>query len=208
MPPDSPLPPANPASSAGPEKRFSELFELAPFSIQILAPDGRTLRVTRGLIQLDRTVLDPMAIVAGAVEQARPLVEARRHVLCVDGDAGGARIVGDANRLVQALVNLLNNAAKYTPPGGSIDLSVARQGTTLSIRVRDNGLGIDAALLPHVFDLFTQAERSPDRAQGGLGIGLALVKTIVTLHGGQVVASSDGPGAGSEFTVTLPCVVQ
>jgi PAS domain S-box-containing protein len=165
-------------------------------------------RVTRGLIQLDRTVLDPMAIVAGAVEQARPLVEARRHVLCVDGDAGGARIVGDANRLVQALVNLLNNAAKYTPPGGSIDLSVARQGTTLSIRVRDNGLGIDAALLPHVFDLFTQAERSPDRAQGGLGIGLALVKTIVTLHGGQVVARSDGAGAGSEFTVTLPCVAQ
>ncbi|MDN4052536.1 PAS domain S-box protein [Massilia sp. YIM B02763] len=163
-------------------------------------------RVTRGLIQLDSTVLDPMTIVAGAVEQARPLVEARRHLLSVDGDAGGARIVGDANRLVQALVNLLNNAAKYTPPGGSIDLSVARQGTTLSIRVRDNGLGIDAALLPHVFDLFTQAERSPDRAQGGLGIGLALVKTIVTLHGGQVGARSDGPGAGSAFTVTLDCV--
>ncbi|WP_296947129.1 PAS domain S-box protein [uncultured Massilia sp.] len=162
-------------------------------------------RVTRGLIQLERTRLDPMVIVAGAVEQARPLIEARGHVLSVEGDAGGAAIVGDANRLVQALVNLLNNAAKYTPPGGRIGVVVARQEATLSIAVRDNGLGIDAALLPHVFDLFTQAERSPDRSQGGLGIGLALVKTIVTLHGGGIAARSDGPGAGSVFTVSLDC---
>jgi PAS domain S-box-containing protein len=160
-------------------------------------------RVTRGLIQLERSVIDPMALVASAVEQSRPLIEARRHVLAIEGDAGGASIVGDAVRLVQALVNLLNNAAKYTPPGGRIVLAAARQGSTLEIRVRDNGIGIDRALQPHVFDLFTQAERSPDRAQGGLGIGLALVKTIITLHGGNITVDSDGPGRGSVFTITL-----
>jgi PAS domain S-box-containing protein len=160
-------------------------------------------RVTRGLIQLERSVIDPMVLVASAVEQSRPLIEARRHVLTIEGDAGGASIVGDAVRLVQALVNLLNNAAKYTPPGGRIVLATARQGSTLEIRVRDNGIGIDRALQPHVFDLFTQAERSPDRAQGGLGIGLALVKTIITLHGGNITVDSDGPGSGSLFTITL-----
>ena len=160
-------------------------------------------RVTRGLIKLDRALLDPMAIVASAVEQSRPLIAARGHVLEVDGDAGGARLLGDANRLVQVLVNLLNNAAKYTPNGGRIALSVARREAAVCIAVRDDGIGIDAQLLPQVFDLFTQAERSPDRAQGGLGIGLALVRTIVALHGGKVNAHSEGLGQGSVFTVTL-----
>jgi len=160
-------------------------------------------RVTRGLVQLDTSVLDPMTIVANAVEQSRPMIEARGHALAVEGEAGGARILGDAHRLVQVLVNLLNNAAKYTPPGGRIALLVAHQAPAVAISVRDNGVGIEPQLLPHVFDLFTQAQRSPDRAQGGLGIGLALVKTIMTLHGGTVTVHSDGPGKGSVFTVTF-----
>jgi signal transduction histidine kinase len=163
-------------------------------------------RVTRGLIQLETAVVDVMEIVAGAVEQSRPMIEARDHAFAVEGTAAGARVVGDPHRLVQVLVNLLNNAAKYTPRGGTIALVLARGPSTVTIDVRDNGIGLDAGLLPHVFDLFTQAERSPDRAQGGLGIGLALVKHIVTMHGGAVSVRSDGPGAGSVFTVTLNTV--
>jgi signal transduction histidine kinase len=146
-------------------------------------------------------------VAAGAVEQARPLLEARGHVLAVEQALEGAAVTGDPNRLVQVLVNLLNNAAKYTPHGGRIELSVAREMSDLRrqvrIAVRDNGIGIEAGLLPQVFDLFTQAERTPDRAQGGLGIGLALVRNIVSLHGGAVTAHSDGPGKGSVFTVSL-----
>jgi signal transduction histidine kinase len=163
-------------------------------------------RVTRGLIQLDLALLDPMAVVASAVEQSQPLIAARSHVLTVDGDAGGALIRGDANRLIQVLVNLLNNAAKYTPDGGRIALTVSRDGGRVVIRVRDNGTGIEAGMLPHVFDLFTQAKRTPDRAQGGLGIGLALVKTIISLHDGHVIAHSDGLGAGSVFTIALQAI--
>lgn len=160
-------------------------------------------RVTHGLIRLDTAVLDPMALVAGAIEQSQPVIAAQRHALVVQGDAGGAVIAGDGVRLTQVLVNLLHNAVKYTPSGGTIWLTVAYRAPVLSISVRDNGIGIDASLLPRVFDLFTQAERSPDRMQGGLGIGLALVREIVALHGGQVVAESDGLGLGSRFTVTL-----
>jgi PAS domain S-box-containing protein len=163
-------------------------------------------RVTRGLIHLERARVEVGAIVASAVEQARPLLEAREHVLAIEQEPGGAAVTGDANRLVQVLVNLLNNAAKYTPRGGRIALSVARRENTVRIAVRDNGIGIDTRLLPEVFDLFTQAERTPDRAQGGLGIGLALVRNIVVLHGGTVGAHSDGPGRGSVFTVTLDTV--
>jgi len=160
-------------------------------------------RVTRGLIELHQAPVDVQAVVAGAVEQARPLIEARGHAFAVDAPGGTIRVMGDANRLVQVVVNLLNNAAKYTPAGGTIDLSVRRAGAQVVIAVRDSGIGIDGDLLPHVFDLFTQAERSPDRSQGGLGIGLALVRNIVAMHGGTVTAHSDGPGAGSVFTVTL-----
>ncbi|QBE65968.1 PAS domain-containing sensor histidine kinase [Pseudoduganella lutea] len=160
-------------------------------------------RVTRGLIRLDRVPVDVAAMLANAVEQARPLIVARDHAFAIEGDAADARVIGDPNRLVQVVVNLLNNAAKYTPRGGRITLAIDRTATALTVSVRDNGIGLDNQLLPHVFDLFTQAERSPDRAQGGLGIGLALVRNIVALHGGQVTAHSDGLGLGSAFTVTL-----
>ncbi|HEX8602329.1 MAG TPA: PAS domain-containing sensor histidine kinase [Pseudoduganella sp.] len=163
-------------------------------------------RVTRGLIQLERAPVQVMDIVAGAVEQSRPLIDARDHALAIEADADGAQVFGDAHRLVQVLANLLNNAAKYTPRGGRIALAIACRASVLTIEVRDNGIGLDSRLLPRVFDLFTQAERSPDRTQGGLGIGLALVRHIVTMHGGTVQVRSDGPGTGSVFTVTLDAV--
>ncbi|QNA87342.1 PAS domain S-box protein [Massilia sp. Dwa41.01b] len=160
-------------------------------------------RVTRGLIQLENVPVDIAAIVHSAVEQSRPLVEAREHALVIAPADAGVEVMGDPNRLVQVVANLLNNAAKYTPRGGRIVLTVERDDKFVHIRIQDNGIGIDASLLPHVFDLFTQAERTPDRSQGGLGIGLALVKNVVTLHGGKVTAHSDGAGTGSTFTVTL-----
>ncbi|MGJ9419184.1 ATP-binding protein [Massilia sp. CMS3.1] len=163
-------------------------------------------RVTRGLIQLENVVVDMRATIRSAVEQARPLIEAREHVLTIEQDPADTQVAGDPNRLVQVVANLLNNAAKYTPRGGRILLAVERDAKSVHIRVQDNGIGIDKNLLPHVFDLFTQAERTPDRSQGGLGIGLALVKNVVGLHGGTVTAHSEGPGAGSTLTVSLQTI--
>jgi CheY-like chemotaxis protein len=117
-----------------------------------------------------------------------------------------AQVIGDSTRLVQVVTNLLNNATRYTPQGGAIALEVTQDATWVCIVVRDDGVGIDARLLPHVFDLFVQGERSSDRAQGGLGVGLALVKSLVEQHGGSISASSAGQGAGSEFTIRLPRV--
>jgi len=163
-------------------------------------------RVTRGLIQLEQARVAIAAVVANAVEQARPQIAVRAHALVIEQEAGAVFVTGDANRLVQVLVNLLNNAAKYTPRGGRIVLGCRVDAGRVEIAVRDNGIGIDARLLPQVFDLFTQAERTPDRAQGGLGIGLALVRNIVALHGGTVTAHSRGPGEGSVFTVSLATI--
>ncbi|MEN3276345.1 MAG: hypothetical protein V7631_2135 [Massilia sp.] len=165
-------------------------------------------RVTRGLVELDKGAVDIKSAVSSAVEQARPLIEARRHTLVVKTGSAQATVDGDRTRLVQVIANLLNNAAKYTPQGGEITLMVAVEGGMVRISVTDNGIGIDSHLLPHVFDLFTQAERTPDRTQGGLGIGLALVKTMVALHKGSVNAISDGPGRGSTFTISLPAIAQ
>ena len=161
-------------------------------------------RVTSGLVQLDKEYVDIKSVVASAVEQSRPLIESRRHNLTVKMDAGLSVFEGDRNRMVQVIANLLNNAAKYTAQCGEIELAVDATDTTINISVTDNGIGIEAKLLPSLFDLFTQAERTPDRAEGGLGIGLALVKTLVTLHHGTVTATSAGPGKGSTFTIALP----
>lgn len=162
-------------------------------------------RVTRGLVQLEKAPVDIKSAVSSAIEQSRSLIEGRNHSLTVKMDAAHSTVDGDRTRLVQVVANLLNNAAKYTPQGGSITLEVQNSDNFVAIRVQDDGIGIDNKLLPHIFDLFTQAERTPDRAQGGLGIGLALVKTLVDLHEGSVSAESDGPGKGSTFAVTLPC---
>jgi len=161
-------------------------------------------RVTRGRVVLTQELLDMGAIVRDAVEQARPLVDARRHHLSLALPAQAAQVCGDSTRLVQIVTNLLNNATKYTPQGGVIELELTQDASTVQVLVRDNGIGIDAALLPHVFDLFVQGDRSSDRAQGGLGVGLALVKSLVERHGGSISAASAGKGAGSEFTIRLP----
>ncbi|MBC7415277.1 MAG: response regulator [Herminiimonas sp.] len=164
-------------------------------------------RVTRGLIELERAPLAVQDIIADAVEQVRPAVAARRHDLIIDLPAIAIELIGDQKRLVQVLTNLLNNAAKYTSEAGRIRLGVSVVAGDVVICVEDNGIGIAPELLPHVFDLFTQAERTPDRSQGGLGLGLSLVSSLVALHGGTVMATSGGRGMGSVFTVRLPSTV-
>jgi PAS domain S-box-containing protein len=161
-------------------------------------------RVTRGLVTVARQPLDLRRVVAEAAEQARPLVDARRHELDVRLGDAPVMVDGDHTRLVQVVANLLNNAAKYTPEGGRIEVDLETTDGLAYLAVRDNGNGIGPDLLPVVFDLFTQGSRTLDRAQGGLGLGLALVRKLVELHGGHVDAASPGPGRGSTFTVTLP----
>ena len=163
-------------------------------------------RVTGGMVALDQAPHDMRVIAAQAIEQARPLINARRHHLTIDFAAHEMTVSGDSTRLVQIVTNLINNAAKYTPPGGEIGVQLAATSGQVLLTVHDSGIGIDVELLPQVFDLFTQGERSSDRSQGGLGLGLALVKSLVQRHGGSVLASSAGAGCGSRFEVSLPRV--
>jgi PAS domain S-box-containing protein len=161
-------------------------------------------RITRGKIQLRMKRVELAGVVAQAVESRRPLIDARRHELIVSLPPSPLFLVADPARLEQVLTNLLNNAAKYTEEGGKIELSVDAEDAQIVVRVRDTGIGIAPELLPRVFDLFQQAERSLDRSQGGLGIGLTLVRRLVELHGGTVEARSAGVGRGSEFVIRLP----
>ena len=161
-------------------------------------------RVTRGLVVFDREPVVINNVIATAVEQVAPLLKARDHVLDLRPPECEAVVLGDRHRLVQVVSNLLNNAAKFTPPGGAITLHCEVSADGVAIRVSDNGIGMEPDLVPYVFELFSQAARTPDRAQGGLGIGLALVRTIVQAHGGTVTAKSAGAGRGSEFNVALP----
>jgi signal transduction histidine kinase/CheY-like chemotaxis protein len=160
-------------------------------------------RITRGKIQLRREAVEVSEVVATAVETSRPHIESHKHSLSVSLPDAGLMIRGDKARLSQVLSNLLNNAAKYTPDGGRIELLVERCGGDVVFRVRDTGTGIAPEMLAKVFDLFTQADCAIDRAQGGLGIGLTLVRRLVEMHEGTVQAYSEGPGLGSEFTVRL-----
>jgi len=165
-------------------------------------------RVTRGLVSLSTQVLDLKRVVDDAAEQIRPLIAARRHRVAIDLPSAPAHVKGDHKRLVQVVANLLNNANKYTPEGGVIHLRLDSQGADYVMSVHDDGIGMEPGLVERVFDLFTQAERTPDRSQGGLGLGLALVKSLVELHGGSVSAESPGLGKGSTFTVRLPRFTQ
>ena len=163
-------------------------------------------RISQGKISLQLKPIDLLAVVAHGVETARPMLDGRRHRLLTQLPAEPVWLRGDFARLSQVVSNLLNNAAKYTPEGGLIELSLqVRQGVAL-VSVRDNGMGIEPALLPNVFELFEQGQRSLDRSQGGLGVGLTLVQRLVQLHHGTVHASSAGPGQGAEFVVQLPCL--
>jgi signal transduction histidine kinase/CheY-like chemotaxis protein len=163
-----------------------------------------TSRITQGKIDLRPEPLDLAGVLRDAVEGNRPVLEARRHALALELPAEPLGVVGDPTRLEQVFGNLLNNAAKYTDPGGHIRVCAGREGAEVVVRVRDDGLGIAPDVLPRVFDLFTQAAQSLDRTQGGLGVGLTLVRRLVEMHGGRVEAHSDGPGRGSEFVVRLP----
>jgi signal transduction histidine kinase/ActR/RegA family two-component response regulator len=165
-------------------------------------------RITRGAIQLRKEPVDIDTIVARAVELAQPLMDARRHDLTVSLLSEPALLDADPARLSQALANVLNNAAKYTNAGGKIWLTFERQGNDLVVSVRDTGIGIPPELLPRVFDLFVQEDQSLERTQGGLGIGLSLVRSLVELHGGTIQAFSAGPEQGSEFVMRLPVLIQ
>jgi signal transduction histidine kinase len=160
-------------------------------------------RIARGKVSLDRSIVDLGEVIARGIELASPLLEQRMHHLTVDVDTGLVTD-GDRTRLAQVFANLLTNAAKYTASGGSIAVRAHRSGDMLRVAVKDTGIGIRAEMLPVVFDLFVQGRQGLDRSEGGLGLGLSIVKSLVMLHGGTVAARSDGPGKGSEFVVTLP----
>lgn len=165
-------------------------------------------RLTQGKIRLEVKETELGDVLAQAVEAVRPLMDQLRHELDLRLPARPLPLMGDRARLTQVVTNLLNNAAKYTDPGGRITLEAEPEADQAVIRVRDTGIGISADLLPTVFNLFTQANRSLDRSQGGLGVGLTLVKRLVELHEGTVEARSEGPGLGSEFIVRLPMLVE
>jgi PAS domain S-box-containing protein len=161
-------------------------------------------RITRGLIELRKEDADLAAIIRSAVEISRPIIEAGEHQLAITIPTEPILLHGDCVRLSQVFANLLNNAAKYTDRGGQIWLSVKQEKNEVVVSVRDTGIGISAPMLPKVFDMFMQADHSTHRSQGGLGIGLTLVKRLVELHDGSISVRSDGPGKGSEFVVRLP----
>ena len=163
-------------------------------------------RVTRGLVELDKQPEDITQVLVLAVEQVAPLMEQRRHRLVTRMAPGTVMVLCDDSRLVQVFANLLNNAAKYTPDGGEIALEAQVEGANVFITVTDNGAGIEQDLMGRIFDLFSQAHRTSDRTSGGLGIGLALVKSLVELHGGRISCASAGLRLGSQFTVSLPLI--
>ncbi|MET0981851.1 MAG: PAS domain-containing protein [Telluria sp.] len=161
-------------------------------------------RISGGKLELKRERADLKALLASAVETSLPLVEAGQHRLEVDVPDGALMVDADVTRIAQVVANLLNNAAKYTPSGGRIGLSLRQDGATAVITVSDTGVGIPADSLINIFDMFKQVERHIERAQGGLGIGLSLVRRLVEMHGGSVAAASAGAGRGSSFEVRLP----
>ena len=163
-------------------------------------------RISTGKVDLRLDEVDLASVVARSIDVCRPLIEQRGHRFTVDLPAVPIRLRADPTRLEQIVDNLLTNAAKYSDPGGRIDLSAGIEGNSAILRLRDTGIGIDPGKLPHIFDLFVQAERRLDRSQGGLGIGLSLVRSLVGMHGGTVMASSEGLGKGSEFVVRLPAL--
>ena len=161
-------------------------------------------RVTRGAIDLKLEPLDLRHIILAAVEQVTAKIQAKQHQLDVPAMPEPLLMLGDKKRLIQVFANLLTNSAKYTPPGGHISIKLQLGKDQVSISIEDDGIGIIADFVPHVFDLFTQATQTSDRSNGGLGIGLSLVKSLVELHAGTVTCASAGLGLGSKFTVCLP----
>ncbi|HET7609214.1 MAG TPA: response regulator [Gammaproteobacteria bacterium] len=163
-------------------------------------------RITQGKITLNREAVELGKILEHSLEIVRPLIDSKRHVLSVNVPDTPVWVFGDFSRLSQIFSNVLHNAAKYTSDGGSIELNVIVDRGSVSVRVRDNGIGIEPQFLPHVFEVFTQGYRGLDRSQGGLGVGLAVVRRLIELHQGEVDIMSDGPGLGTEVSIRLPCI--
>ena len=165
-------------------------------------------RITKGKLRLSKEQTDLRTVVNHAAESARPLLDARKHDFSVSLPMEPIWVDADPTRMEQVVVNLLNNAAKYTDPGGLIRMSVVREGNEAIVRVRDNGVGITPELLPHIFELFTQVDGSLGRSYGGLGIGLALASSLVEMHDGRLQASSSGLGTGCVFAIKLPIIAE
>jgi len=178
------------------ERQLSQLVQLVEDLLDVS-------RFKTGKIELKREPIEAADVVSRAIETAGPLIDSKHHELTVNVPRG-LLIDGDVLRLTQVIANLLTNAAKYTPSGGSIAVTGERNGATVVLSVRDSGIGISEAMLPRIFDVFAQERQPLDRAPGGLGLGLAIVRSLVALHGGTVTAHSAGLGRGSEFVVELP----
>jgi two-component system CheB/CheR fusion protein len=161
-------------------------------------------RITRGTLELKKSPTELTLVVGSAIETARPVLDAKHHTLALDLPQQAVRLDADAVRLAQVFSNLLINAAKYTDPGGRIALRASQLGNELVVAISDNGIGISEDMKPRLFTLFSQAPAAMGRSEGGLGVGLSLVRGLVSLHGGSVTARSDGPGTGSEFIVRIP----
>ena len=186
-------------------KSVAEIIDRQVTNIARLLDDVLDLsRVSLGKLGLQNEAIDLSTVVERALEWTRPQIDARRHRLSVDTPTEPVRVRGDLVRLTQVLSNLLGNAAKYTDPGGQIGVVLEKDAAEAVLRVRDSGRGLEPADLKNLFDLFYQLERNFDRAEGGLGIGLSLVRSLVQMHGGRVEVTSAGRGMGSEFTVRLP----
>ncbi len=194
------------ASGAGPavEPMYEMMDRQVNHLVRLVDDLMEVSRITRGKIELHKDIVELAAVIYSAIETSRPLIDAARHELNVSLPPESLQLEGDFVRLSQVFSNLLNNAARYTEPEGKIWLSARRQQDGVIISVRDSGMGIASDMLPQVFEMFMQADRSPNRTQGGLGIGLTLVRSLVELHGGKVEARSEGRAKGSEFIVHLP----
>lgn len=187
------------------QKRAEEIIERQVAHMSRLLDDLLDIsRITRGKLELKKSPIELTLVVGVAIETARPMLDAKHHTLSLDLPKAAVRLEADPVRLAQVFSNLLINAAKYTDPDGHIQLRAVHHGQEVTVAVRDNGIGISADMMPRLFTLFSQAPSALDRADGGLGIGLSLVRGVVTLHGGSIEAYSDGPGMGSEFIVRLP----
>jgi PAS domain S-box-containing protein len=198
---------ANKKPGRAPEqlKRAEEIIERQVAHMSRLLDDLLDVsRITRGTLELKKAPVELTSVIGAAIETARPVLDTKQHHLALDLPTEPVQLEADAVRLAQVFSNLLINAAKYTDPGGRIRLRAVLEGGTVVVSVSDNGIGISAELLPRVFNMFFQSHQALGRAEGGLGVGLSLVKGLAMLHGGSVEARSEGPGKGSEFTVRFP----
>ncbi len=194
-----------PGRTAEQQRRAEEVIDRQVTHMSRLLDDLLDIsRITRGTLELKRSRTELSSVIAAAIETARPLIDAKGHELSLELPRHPVQLEADAVRLAQVFANLLINAAKYTDPGGQIRLCAAQQGAEVTVTVRDNGIGITADSVPHLFTLFSQPHRARGHPQDGLGVGLALVRGLVALHGGHVMVDSGGEGRGSEFIVRLP----